>query len=291
MRIRTTLIMAAALLFALPAGAATLAIETVRSDGGWIRADVVLDPGHDDLNAVSGTLTFDAGRLELKLLEDQSVIPLWVERPAFARTGEVDFAGVVPGGFDAGRSVLFSVLFQEAGTGKARIGLRDALALKDDGQATPAALTIVPSELEVDGSQPGDPVPAAAASRDSDPPEPFDPQVARDEALFDGAWFIAFAAQDKGSGIAWYDVIESLTFVETALIESGRWLSAESPYRLQDQTRNSWIYVRAMDRNGNARVERLPPAGRPSYQVWGILAACVLIAIAAIRLVRRRRSS
>jgi hypothetical protein len=283
------LIATALLACALPARAATIGVDVVRMDDGWFRADVTLDPEGDDLNAVSGTLTFDASLLELKRLEDRSTVTLWVERPALARTGEVDFAGTVPGGFGAEPVTLFSAAFQETGTGAARIGFRDALALKDDGAATPASLRIVPSELSVQGHRPGDPAPALA---DDVPPEPFDPQVARDPSLFDGVWFLSFAAQDKESGIAGYDVAESLTFVEPNRLGSERWRAAESPYRLQDQSLESWIYVRAVDRSGNVRIETRPPSARPAYQGawrWGILGVLALCAFAALRLIRKAR--
>jgi len=101
-----------------------------------------------------------------------------------------------------------------------------------------------------------------------------------------------FGTQDKGSGIDHYEVAESDNpFVNEANLV---WRRAESPELLQDQSGRSTVYVKAVDRDGNVRIEKvLGTAGRlyKWLAICGILILCIIAAVFARLLWRKRRKN
>ena len=134
-------------------------------------------------------------------------------------------------------------------------------ALKNDGSGmgVPVKLSLSPVGLKVD----------------TESPEDFNLTVANDPSVFDGRYFLVFAAQDKGSGVDHYEVKEG---------RWGRFRKAESPYFLTHQNLNRDVYVKAVDKAGNERVAvtraRVHNAWWESYRLFAILIVLVLIALA-----------
>ena len=97
----------------------------------------------------------------------------------------------------------------------------------------------------------------APAVKDKELPETFSPEVARDPDIFGGQWFAVFDTQDKISGIDHYEVLESkLKYHQLAF---GFWNRSESPYLLSDQKLESYIFIKAVDKSGNKRIETISP--------------------------------
>ena len=107
---------------------------------------------------------------------------------------------------------------------------------------------------------------------DSDPPEDFRPEISRDQNIFENRWFLVFATQDKGLGIARYEVCEG---------SKRKCAPAESPYLLKNQKLNKNIFVKAVDKNGNERIAIIPAQkARAWYKDYAILAILMLAVIA-----------
>ena len=133
---------------------------------------------------------------------------------------------------------------------------------------------------------------------DGDPPEAFGIQIAQDQTLFDGQWFAVFSTQDKGSGIDRYEIHETTRAYDVHELDTKQipWIKAESPYVLHDQKLRRYVYVRAIDKAGNARVAAISPRYPLSWyarpEVWSILGAvagaALLYSIAA-RLWRKKQ--
>lgn len=70
-------------------------------------------------------------------------------------------------------------------------------------------------------------------------------------------YFFLFVAQDKGSGIDYYLIKESAGFIFSKF---SPWKKVDSPYILQDQNLQSYIYLKAVDRSGNTRLVFLKPS-------------------------------
>src|SRR5207247_2300689 len=123
---------------------------------------------------------------------------------------------------------------------------------------------------------------------DTVPPEPFEPQISRNPNIFNGKYFLSFAAQDKGSGIDHYEVCEDIGYriqdlgkiiarflnIKSYSLNSC-FVTAESPYQLQDQTLKSVIFVKAIDKAGNERIVKVNTknalAWYENYFIWLII--------------------
>lgn len=215
------------------------------------------------LNAVDGTLLIaEEFGDNITVTDSGSVVTYWVTRPEWdAKTRSVKFSGALPGGYEGKAGILFSVIIPtyKGNHLEQALSLVDAHSYLNDGLGTPAKIAVksfsigegsssvdpeIQSQLFVDESKP-----------DNIPPEIFSPQVAQDERVYDGNWFINFATTDKQSGIDHYEVQES----QDGRIDSGKWKTATSPYLLEDQDLHSFIFVLAIDRQGNERIIKVFP--------------------------------
>ncbi len=204
--------------------------------------DVVVNSA-DSLNAVQGQLVFSAEQLTpVNILDGNTVINFWVEKPNSPEPGIIAFSGITPGGFSGPTNLLFSVVFEAKNTGPANIAFQEIKVLLNDGQGTEAAFSTRNTTILV---KPGDSNVRRETFSDTEPPEDFTPLIARDPNIFDGKYFLVFSTQDKKSGINRYEVRE------------GKWSwfhEAESPYLLRDQNLRSKIYIKAIDQNDNERL-------------------------------------
>jgi len=241
----------ACVLFAMPASAAVLYSEPRQIDvtqNQTFEVSYFLDTQEDDINAIEGTLIFPTDLLELKEIRDgNSIINFWVERPTVSQT-PITFAGIIPGGYRFPKGLVLSFVFASKGNGTGAIHLEKARTLKNDGLGTEASLTLAFSSVTV-SDFPKLPTPAAIPIIDTDVPESFRPELARESSIFDGKWFLSFATQDKGTGISHYEVQETYAW------GNGSWVKASSPYVLVGQNPSLPIRVKAIDRAGNERLE------------------------------------
>lgn len=243
-------------LFSLPSFAAEINVIPLNwevSVGHPLQINVSLSTGGESINAISGEVWFPQDMLELEEIKDgNSIINLWVEKPR-KEENKIVFAGIIPGGFGGENGLLFSLVFKTKGEGNGVIELRHMESFLNDGKGTPAPLKLFQLAFAVrkEGIITQLPPPG-----DSQPPESFLPEIARDTSLFDDKWFLVFATQDKGAGIDHYEVREARY---KFLAPFYRWRVAESPYVLQDQALRSYIYVKAVDKAGNTRLAQVPP--------------------------------
>jgi hypothetical protein len=249
------------------------------------KAEVFINSNAENINAVEGKLLFPANLLEVKEISDgDSVINLWLEKPQLSADGQIDFSGITPNGFDVAQGLVFSVIFSAKQAGSGALAFSQTRVLLNDGAGTAATLATSSLSFIISSSSPA---PALQTVKDIYPPEEFLPQVSHDPNIFNGQWFLVFATQDKGSGVAGYEVKET----KNKNVKSGHWLKAESPYLLQDQQLGSYIYVRATDQAGNSRIEtilpRIPIANNFNFKFIAIIVlAAVIILFLAICLIK-----
>ncbi|HRZ30345.1 MAG TPA: hypothetical protein P5274_01610 [Candidatus Paceibacterota bacterium] len=227
-----------------------------------------LDTGSERVNAVSGVLSYDATYLDLDSISNaNSIIPLWLEFPRAGSSTPVSFAGIVPGGF-GGTGRIISLIFKTKGEDQdflKHVQIKKIEVLRNDGlgQIIPTAIISpsaqIVSQLDV------------LTGLDQLPPEDFQPLLSQDNQFLDGQSYLIFNTTDKGSGVAKYFVAESKTKLklkdQTSLETGVAWQEAQSPYRLQDQSLSSYVYVKAVDRAGNVLVVGLDQE-KKFYQFW-----------------------
>ncbi len=270
------------------------------------------------INAIDGVLTYDASIVPVDVSLGSSILSMWVEKPTIDKENRrITFAGGIPNGY-CGRvegdprltNVLFELIVRapglQVGGGEASnqalvqfapettVYLNDGLGTKLAAGTLGTTLTLSPSI----GSEIVDEWREEVAA-DTIPPEEFSIGLFKDEFAFEGKYVIEFNTTDKQTGISRYEVIEE-SEKEAGLFNFGAatapWVEARSPYVLKDQSLNSTIRVRAIDKAGNEYVASLAPQNSGTKAVWlpyvligAALLVVVLALLTVILTIRRRR--
>jgi hypothetical protein len=278
---------------AIPVLAAEISFDTKVQEinvGQQFQVNVILNTEGEELNAVEGNVIFPNDLATLKEIRDgNSIISFWIERPHERQEtrnkeqGEIMFSGIIPGGYKETNGFLFSALFTAKTEGKGIIEFRNIRALKNDGLGTPANVKISNFQFNIkDVRRPYMDV-RRPEIKDSEPPEDFKPEIASDPNIFDGKYFLVFAAQDKGLGIEHYEVLES----RKQKIENRRWETAGSPYLLKDQKLRSFIYVKVIDKAGNERIVSLAPRYPLKWYEFPLVWIIIILGVVILYIFRK----
>jgi len=110
-------------------------------------------------------------------------------------------------------------------------------------------------------------------------PEPFELKTGKAPLVFEGKYFLSFAAQDRASGIDYYEAVEAdRRGYQRGTTRKAEWKIAESPYLLEDQSLKSVIKVKAVDKAGNERIAEIIP---PYKITWEDVLVIILVLIGA----------
>lgn len=267
---------------ALPASASQLSLEPSLDAEGDRWLSVWLDTEGKKVNAIEFQATFSPENVQIwEIAQGNSLLSFWLQQPSFSNeTGIVSFSGIIPGGFE-GRGVLLELKVVPQGQEVISFVLENTRVLLHDGQGTQdpvnSTIIIAPSAFS-----------AAAVRRnpaegDRQPPEPFNLFLGHDVSLWDSRYFVSFSTVDKGTGIDYYEVMEVVAGKD--IPPDSRWERVQSPYLLKDQSLRKDVYVRAVDREGNFVVAKLPaqsPQGT-SRKWWALLGLPALIVVIRYR--------
>ncbi len=240
-----------------------------------------LDTDTDEcINTVDATIHYDESVRAVDISRGDSILNIWIENPIIDETAHtIRFAGGIPGGY-CGRipgdpsltNVILKLVFRSPGFSigggdnqSARIWIDEsAQVLLHDGYGTNAPLRLQESVINLLNT-PGTAVSdtwKAEVNEDTELPSDFSITLTKDEVAFSGKYFVVFNSNDKQSGIDHYEVMEE-PFSEFGTFKWGRadapWKTVESPYVLDDQTLNSTIRVKVLDKAGNERIVVLVP--------------------------------
>lgn len=271
-------------IFTSPTQAAFLYFDPLSADiyrGDIISLDVRIDTDEGEcINTVDAVIHYEAPIRAVDVALGDSILNVWVEHPTINEDERtITLAGGIPGGY-CGRipgdpeltNVIATLVFRSpglavgsSGNPTSRISIQpESQVLLHDGFGTPAQLRsqdAVITLLNTPGSTQTDEWRQAIQS-DTDLPSDFSITLTKDASAFSGRYFIVFNAVDKQSGIDHYEVLEE-PFSEFWSFGWGRadapWKLATSPYVLEDQSLQSTIWVKAIDKAGNERVTKLVP--------------------------------
>jgi hypothetical protein len=244
------------------------------------------------INAIEGVVNFDSNLIKLEEIRDgNSVINFWVEKPR-SSDNQVVFSGIIPGGYHGLPGPVFSLVFTTVNLGSGQISLDDLRVLLHDGLGSEVGSDkLIKSNFNFLVTS-NDSLPFVPVEEIEDPfsPENFIPVISQDVNIFDNKFILIFSTQDKGSGVDYYLVKESPSFVFSFLY---KWEKTESPYVLKDQNLSSYIYVKAVDKNGNKRLAFLTPENKlifyKSYDFWFVIFVSLIILGSAVYLFKKRR--
>lgn len=256
------------------------AVNLFRGDSVTVALRLDTDTG-ECINTIDAVIHYDTSINAVDISRGDSILNIWVEEPEIDKINHtIRFAGGIPGGY-CGRipgdpsltNVILKVIFQSPGLSvgggenskNPHVWLDESSqVLLHDGYGSPATLAVQDATItlaDTPGSQIQDTWKDDVRA-DTELPSDFAITLTRDDVAFNGDYFIVFNSNDKQSGIDHYEVMEE-PFSEFFLFRWGRadapWERAESPYVLKDQTLNSTIRVKAIDKAGNTRVVTLVP--------------------------------
>jgi len=184
--------------------------------------------------------------------------------------------------------LIFSAIFEAKKEGVVKFEVNDVRILRNDGIGSMAAVSVAPFEVVISKKTQVE-IPAIPKIEDRERPELFVPEIARDESISGGKWFIVFVTQDKASGIDHYEIKESR---QRFFIIFQKWSQTESPYILQDQELRSYVFVKAVDKAGNERMVKINPQNPlgwyENYENWLIIVLGLVIAYAIKKFLWRR---
>ena len=242
--------------------------KTVVDIGEAFEAKIVFDT-KETINAIEGEVSIP-NIFEIKNINyGNSIINFWVEEPK-ENNGVINFSGIIPGGF-YGQGEIMSIILASKESGQAKIDLNNTKALLNSEDGVSASLKVVDKTVTTTSKKSTSNLEEIV---DNENPEGFKPEIARSEDLNNGEWVVLFTTQDKKSGIDYYEIKESrypiFSFIK-------KFEKAESPYSLKDQGAKSYVYIRAVDKQGNKTTERAVPPN-PIWLYENILYLVIIVA-------------
>lgn len=231
----------------------------------------------ENVNALEGKILFPADFLEFKeIYSGDSIINFWIENPSASCENmcEVVFSGIVPGGYIGERGHIFSFVVKAKKLGDISITTADDRVLLNDGLGTETNLKHSPIVIKISEEAETS---IFEAPYDINPPESFLPSIEQNTEIFNNKLFLVFATQDKLSGVDHYEVAEKRG-VEIEDYDELDWKVAKSPYLLKDQKLISYIYIKAVDKSENSRIQIILPQNKISlFRKYGIYAILLVI--------------
>ena len=242
--------------------------------------NIRIDNEGECINAVDIKIAYDNKAIgAVDFSRGESLLTLWVETPTIDHSaGIISFSGGIPGGYcgrvvgDPGLSnTLGKIAFSTSGHriegapgDIARVEiLPGSKVLLNDGLGTPADLTLDGAIFTI--GTPGKFIKDEwidEVKKDAIPPESFEINIHQYPSI---GYFIIFPTNDKQSGVDHFEVFEGS--IEKPGFEVGtnkpaQWRRVEKNehcYVLRDQTLNSKVLVKAIDKAGNERLAELNP--------------------------------
>ncbi|MBZ9569747.1 hypothetical protein KJA16_02390 [Patescibacteria group bacterium] len=273
----------------MSAFAAKLYLEPPEGDyqpGDTFLVEIKIDAEEECINVVEANLSFSQDILDaIDFSQGESILTLWVKLPTIDQSkGEISLIGGIPGGYcgkipsDPGVSnligkIVFKVpglIVEELGENLAEVKfLASSQLLLSDMLGTKAKLTTQGAKFKI-LSRPGVPRDEwqEMIEKDNIPPEPFEIEIHREPSVFEGKYFIIFSTTDKQTGMSYYEIKKG----------GKDWDEARSPYLLEDQSLQSKILVKAVDKAGNERIAEYVPSVKPKPLLYWII---ILILIGA----------
>jgi hypothetical protein len=216
-----------------------------------VLVNVYLNTGGKFINAVEGSINFSSDILDLKEIRSgNSLVNFWLEKPHLLNDNQIIFSGITPGGILGSELLIFSLVFNTKEVGKTQIRFKDIQIFENNGLGTKVKtddknLSLIISTGKIKGKN-------NFYLDDNEKPEDFIPYISHDPSIFHNQYFLVFSTIDKSSGVKYYKVREYPWFFFGFL--GGKYVDAESPYLLKDQSLKSYIYVKAVDASLNERM-------------------------------------
>ncbi len=245
-----------------------------------------IDKNEGCVNAIDTVLKYDPGLELVDISTGSSLISLWVENPIIDNKSKtLSFAGGIPNGYCGGVSevgdsvnTLLEMIFKisdkynlsDEDNEIAKISFaKETTVYLNDGIGTALKPETGDLVLNLSGRLVTDKnLWQQKISEDTIPPAEFIITLQQNDNVFGGKNYIIFNTTDKQTGIDHYEVMEE-PVSQFGSFSWGRidapWVVTRSPYILKDQTLNSIIRVKAVDKAGNEYIANLMPESKVGF--------------------------
>jgi len=258
-------------------------------EGDTFLATLKIDTPNTSINVVDGIILFDKSKLTIEeVITGNSLFAFWPEPPSISNDkGELLFVGGASSGFLGNGGNILQIVFLAKSEGRSTVDLLEGLSVfLNDGQGTQISPKLEPLLIDISERPVGTPIRDEwkfVLEKDKTPPDFVEVLISKNKHLFDNQYFVSFLATDKESGISHYEVKEgTLDFTRT-----------KSPHLLQDQSLESTLQIKAVDKAGNESLITPMLAEGPgvSYKTYAIWTLCVLAILILIFLLLRLRTA
>ncbi len=295
--------------------------------GDAITASVRIMPDSQSgecINVIDAVIKYSDNIQPVDVSVGKSIFNVWVEPPIINKEDRtITFAGGIPNGY-CGRvegdprltNIVAEIIFRSPGM---QVGGSDGTEVKidfgeetrvflNDGQGTEATLVALGATYTLEKGAGASGIIdnwRESVRADDVPPEQFSIDLQKDDAgiNYNGKYFIVFSTSDKQTGISHYEIMEEpvLQFSQFSWGGVGvPWIRVDqNVYVLEDQSLNSIIRVKAIDKAGNEYIATYIPeeskqtlSRNELYTYILITVMVVLFVVVLIMLivyVRRRR--
>jgi hypothetical protein len=264
---------------------------------GRVTIDVMADPEGESINAIAGDVSIPSELLSVASISTVGgVAPLWLTKPEVSSEKELDtrtrveFEGIFPGGFTGGRSPyyagteagkLFSVTLQPEKAGDAVVLLENIDIRLNDGQATrvPEDPDVLSFTIPDVASLPKTEQSAPVASHEV-PNANIETFLTKDQNTDSDAWVLMIHDDTNTATLKQYSVAESKSAAPDD-VYFYEWKKVTFPYKLDYQSRNRFIHIKAEYDDGSYSYTTIQPVQKSddTTAIWRIL---ILIAIALL---------
>ncbi|MBX4210406.1 hypothetical protein KW783_00340 [Candidatus Parcubacteria bacterium] len=247
--------------------------------GDEFKVDVLLAAENENVNSVEASIPLDPALTLKEIRDGTSIISIWIEHPHLV-SKSIIFSGIIPGGYSGKPVLLFSLVMTANEIASGKISATGVSAFHNDENASPSNVAVGSIEYKITKSM-GSPN-IIPSETDRIQPESFVPEIVKNQSL-DGTWVAVFSTLDKQSGLDHYEVAENYF----GSPEGSVWKTAESPYILEDQWRFHSVFIKALDRSGNARIVKISST-RLIDSIYILCAILIVLGFVVVRRVRRK---
>ena len=250
---------------------------------------VFLNADKESINTLKGEILYSEQDFDFKkIMDGNSIISFWIKNPQKISDGKIVFSGGMPGGYNGEKGFLFSAVFnipdEEKLPDQREILITNIKAYLNDSKGSEKNISDVKISVDSEKAE------VVQLPSDQKAPEVFAPYVTRDPNLANGQWVVILNAQDKGKGIDHYEVFESAKKYKSDEILNNKslpWQTVkdQGAYVLHDQNLESYIYIKAVDKDKNERVAIVVPAFSKEDGYFDYKSISVIIILSIILLI------
>lgn len=251
--------------------------------------EIFLDTEGQNINALEGTIELSQNIVVEDVRFAGSIVSFWLDEPKKSQGSVISFSGLIPGGYQGspektGMGNLFTLYVRSSNPGIGTVSFRDSITYLNDGEGTAVNLSKSPIEFSIVSEG----LSGASPKNDSFPPDSFTPEIVSGEPFGLLGDVLVFSAIDKDSGIDRFKIgFSYIAYMPDELIG---YSTITSPFTLPEGSRNLYIFLKAIDRQGNERKVIIAPHGlQLSRVVTYCLPVILMLVLGGVVLLGRLR--